>query len=267
MPDKSPVIALQNPNFENAVELIRKALLERRTLIIVGNCQVDYVGRANSRLESGERIVIIKEDGSVLVHRPVGYEPVNWQPSGCIVQAQSLGEGLLVRAIRSKPRESVRMSFDRIYLLSSMNLVDRGEFSLHATEEDMQSAILLDPTILEPGLKLISYEKKVEPGFVDIYGIDRNGRLLIAEIKRRTAGQEAVLQLSKYVDSVRTMVSREVRGILVAPRLAKGTQRLLATLDLEYKHLDPKICSSILNSSKAKKLAEFFANNVETDSE
>ena len=163
-----------------------------------------------------------------------------------------------VRAIRRKPSESVRISFDRVYLLSAMNLVDRGEFSLYASEEDMQRAILVEPSILEDGLKPITYEKKVEPGFVDVYGIDRNGKLVVVEIKRKTAGRNAALQLAKYVDFVKTVANREVRGVLAAPRLARGVQKLLATLGLESKALDPKKCAEVLRKSETRKLAEFF---------
>jgi RecB family endonuclease NucS len=139
-----------------------------------------------------------------------------------------------------------------------MSLVDRGDFSLHASESDMQRAILLDPSILEVGFKPISYEKKVEPGFVDVYGVDRNGRLVVVEIKRKTAGRNAALQLAKYVDFVKTMVNREIRGVLVAPRLAKGVQKLLATLGLEFKALAPKKCAEILRRTETRKLADFF---------
>jgi len=93
----------------------------------------------------------------------------------------------------------------------------------------MQKAILIEPEILEQGLRLITYEKKVEPGFVDVYGIDKNGKLVVVEIKRKTAGRDAVLQLAKYVDSIKASTNREVRGILAAPAIAKGVQRLLAT--------------------------------------
>jgi RecB family endonuclease NucS len=139
-----------------------------------------------------------------------------------------------------------------------MSLIDRGDFSLYASEEDMQKAILLDPSILEAGFKPISYEKKVEPGFVDVYGIDRNGRLVVVEIKRRTAGRDAALQLAKYVDFMKTTVNREIRGVLVAPRLAKGVQKLLATLGLEFKALAPKKCAETLRRSETRKLVDFF---------
>jgi RecB family endonuclease NucS len=251
-------VALENPTVEEAAEFVRNALSERKALIIIGNCWVEYQGRAISKLEPGERIVMVKEDGSVLVHRPAGYEPVNWQPPGCLFQTRSADDVLEVRAVRRKPSESVRVFFDRVYLLSALRLVDRGKFSLYASEEDMQRAILLVPEILEPGFKPITYEKKVEPGFVDIYGIDKDGKFVVVEIKRKTAGRQAALQLAKYVDSVKATVSREVRGVLVAPRLAKGVQRLLVTLGLDFRALDPRRCAEVLSRPETRKLAEFF---------
>jgi len=255
---RKPVATIENPTVEEAAEFIKAAVSEHKAVVLVGNCWVNYKGRASSKLEPGERIVIIKEDGSVLVHRPIGYEPVNWQPAGCIFQTSIMGETLRVRAVRRKPAESVTITFDSVFLVSSMRLVDRGEFSLHASESDMQRAILLDPSLLEEGFEPISYEKKVEPGFVDVYGVDRDGRLVVVELKRRTAGRDAALQLAKYIDFVKTLTNRELRGILVAPRLAKGVQTLLASLELEFKVLEPKKCADVLRRSEGRKLEDFF---------
>ncbi len=261
MSSRKPVATLENPAVEEAAEFIKAAVSERKAVILVGNCWVDYKGRASSKLEPGERIVMIKEDGSVLVHRPSGYEPVNWQPAGCLFHTRVKGETLRVRAVRRKPVESVSISFDRVYLVSAMRLIDRGDFSLHASESDMQRAILVDPSLFEEGFAPISYEKKVEPGFVDVYGVDRDGRLVIVELKRRTAGRDAALQLAKYVDFVKTVANRELRGVLVAPRLAKGVQTILTSLGLEFKALEPKKCADVLRRSESRKLAEFFEQN------
>jgi len=243
---------------EDIENSIREALAQRKILLLIGNCWVDYKGRASSKLEPGERIVIIKEDGSVLVHRPSGYEAVNWQPPGCIFQSRVKDGILQITAVRRKPAESIRIYFNKIYLLSTMKLKDTGEFSLHASEEDMQKAILLKPSIIEEGFKPISYEKKVEPGFVDVYGIDREDKFVVVEIKRKTAGRNAALQLSMYVKAVQGIVNREVRGILAAPNIAKGTQRLLVTLGLSFKPLNPRKCAEILHKSQTLKLADFF---------
>jgi len=256
--NREPLTALLNPSVQKAVSLIRDAFSKREGILIIGNCWVSYRGRASSQLESGERIVILKEDGSVLVHRPVGYEPVNWQPPGCIFHVSATGGILQVKAVRRKPSECVKISFDRVYLLSDLNLVDMGEFALHASEGDMQKAVLLMPSLIEDGLKPIAYEKKVEPGFVDVYCEDKAGRFVVIEIKRKSASKEAALQLARYVEAIRGIVNREVRGVLAAPNLGKGVQRLLTTLGLEFKALDPKKCAETLSKPETRELAEFF---------
>ena len=259
MSSRKRALILENPKIDKETERsIKEALAQRKILLLIGNCWVDYKGRASSKLEPGERVVIIKEDGSVLVHRPSGYEAVNWQPPGCIFQSRVKDGVLQITAVRRKPTESIRIYLDRIHLLSIMKLKDTGEFSLHASEEDMQKAVLLKPSIIEEGFKLISFEKKVEPGFVDVYGIDREGKIVVVEIKRKVAGRNAALQLSRYVKAVQDIVNREVRGILAAPNIAKGTQTLLATLGLAFKPLDPRKCGEILQKSQTRKLADFF---------
>ena len=250
------------PNVAEAEKAVKAAVSQRKTLLVVGNCWVHYLGRARSKLEPGERILIIKADSSLLVHRSVGYEPVNWQPPGCIFQIQAKYNILEIRAVRRKPAESVKVFFDKIFMVSALSLADSGEFSLYASEEDMQKAILLEPSLLEDGFKPISYEKKVEPGFVDVYGVDKNGKLVVVEIKRKTAGKEAAFQLAKYIDAIKAKANREVRGVLAAPNIAKDVQRLLATLGLEFKSLDPRKCSETLKRSEAKKLEAFFMEEV-----
>jgi RecB family endonuclease NucS len=163
-----------------------------------------------------------------------------------------------IRATRRKPLESLSVYFDVVFVVPAMKLIDRGEFSLHASESDMQKAILIKPSIFEEGFEPISYEKKVEPGFVDVYGLDQNGNLVVVELKRKTAGRDAALQLAKYVDCIKTVTNRQLRGVLVAPRLAKGVQTILVGLGLEFKSLDPKDCADILQQSETKKLEDFF---------
>jgi len=265
-----------NPTLKEAAFTARKCVDKKRFLLIAGKCWVDYLGRASSHLGLGERILIIKKDGALLVHRPNGYEPVNWMPSGNIIRIELIKpkrkqlnttitpssvpfqDILRIRALRRRPSESIDVFFQSIYLLSTLSLIDRGEFYLYASEKDMQRAILLKPSIIENGFQPISYEKKIEPGFVDVYGIDREGKFVVIEIKRKTAGREAIIQLAKYVKSIKTIVNGEVRGIVVAPQIAKGVQRLLTVLELEYKQLDPQRCVEILGKSATKKISDFL---------
>lgn len=259
MSSSKPLTVLVSPNVDEAEKIVKEAISQRKMLLVVGNCWVHYFGRASSKLDPGERILIVKENGSLLVHRSVGYEPVNWQPPGCLFHTKAKDCILEIHAVRQKPPESVKVFFDKVLMVSAMSLTDSGEFALYASEEDMQRAILLEPSFLEEDFKPISYEKKVEPGFVDVYGVDQNGRFVVVEIKRKTAGKEAALQLAKYIEAaVKSRTNREVRGILVAPNIAKDVQRLLETLKLEFKPLNPKKCAEILKKAETQRLEAFF---------
>lgn len=251
-------IIAKNPSLDEALPLIRRVLGNKKTLIIVGNFRVIYNGRASSTLEYGERLLIIKSDGAILIHRSFGYEPVNWQPPGTILHAQKKSNILEINAIRNNPRETLKVLFDKIFMLSIFILEDFADFNLFASEKDMHKAILLNPSLIEKGFKPISYEKKVDPGFIDVYGVDKNGNLVVIEVKRKIAGKEAVLQLDKYVTAIKNKSDRNIRGVLVAPNISKGVQNLLSSLELEFIALDPKKCATLLKKPKDKKLELFF---------
>lgn len=262
MQQPNKLSVLTEPTLTEAARLIEKAFSQRKTLIVAGMCSVRYVGRANSTLELGERLLIIKSDGALLVHRPVGYEPVNWQPQGSIFHVTVTDDALEVHAVRQKPRENVKISFSSILMVSALSLDDSGEFLLYASEEDMHRAILIKPSLFEEGFQPISYEKKVEPGFVDVYGMDKDGKLVVIEVKRKTASKEAVLQLARYIEAIKEKANRELRGVLVAPSLGKDVQRLLVTMGLEFKALDPKECAQVLKKAENARLERFFEDSA-----
>ncbi|UCD97079.1 MAG: endonuclease NucS [Candidatus Bathyarchaeota archaeon] len=254
---KERVVQRPKINEESKV-LIERSLAQHRMLLLVGKCQVVYQGRASSRLNAGDRLIMIKQDRSLLVHRPIGHEAINWQLSGCVIKVRIEEGNLAVTSIHRRPHELVEIRFSQLYLIVILNLKDHAEFTLHATEEDMQKAILREPSILEDGFVPVSFEKKVEPGFVDIYGVDAEGKFTVVEIKRKAAGRSAVLQLSRYVKTLRENDAREVRGILVAPEITKGCQRLLESLKLSFKPINPQKCASILHRSKTLNLIDFI---------
>jgi len=249
-----------NPPISEVAEILEKAFRARSFVLVIGNCRVDYEGRASSTLEWGERITIVKQDGSVLVHRPTGYEPVNWQPPKCVVNVKLTDSGLAVSASRSQPREKVSIEFQQISLTATGGLADSGEFALHVTEEQMKQAIVTAPDLVEAGLKPLQEEKSLgEAGFTDIFAEDKAGRLVVVEIKRNAASKDAVLQLERYLETLRRKVNRPLRGIVVAPELRKSAQPTLDSLKLEYVRLAPEKCFSVLKSRRDMKLSHFMA--------
>jgi len=257
-------IVLENPTLREAGKAVKTGVSRHRTVIVAGRCSVDYEGRASSRLEPGERVVIFKPDGSALVHRPKDYSPVNWQPAGSLFRTRVKDDGLVVRVYRRKEHETMEVTFTDVALVAVLDLVDAGEFSLYASEKDMQEAILYRPEILEVGFKPITKEMQVDPGFIDIVGLDRENRLTVVEIKRVKAGRDAVNQLKKYMDVIDLDEGRPVRAILVAPELARGAETLLKTYGYEYRQLSPQTCSDVLKEKKRVPLTAFFQTEEES---
>jgi len=257
MKTQEPVV-ISNPSLEAACEAVKRALSRRRCLIILGSCRVEYQGRARSVLDPGERMVLVKSDGAVLVHRPTGSEPVNWQPSGCVFKTTLSNNVLVLEAVRRNPTESLMVYFEKVEVLVAAKLVDVGSFSLHLSEKELQEAVLADPSLLLPDLRPVAYEKKVEPGFIDVYGLDSRNRLVVVELKRVRAGKAAVLQLPRYVEHVKKTTPLEVRGVLAASAIARGTQRMLATLGLEFVQVDLEKCAQSIASRRDRKMVEFL---------
>ena len=263
MPDASKAKAsgfllLRKPELSEAVDLLQDSFRRREFVIIGGCCQCKYSGRASSTLDWGERVTIIKEDGSVQVHRPTGYEPVNWQPPRCTLSARDEDSSLTIRAHRPDPRETLELKFNKLLFIASLKLIDKGEFSLYVSEEQMRDALVSDPEILEEGLCVIDFERKVEPGFIDFYGKDAHGRTVVVELKRSPAGRDAILQLKKYVDAVNELAGFKVRGIVAAPGLRSGAQGMLTALGLEFRRLTPQRCAQAIKRKETRKISEFF---------
>jgi RecB family endonuclease NucS len=243
-----------------AAELLEGAFRARNFVIIVGDCRVEYEGRASSTLEWGERVTIIKRDGSVLVHRPTGYDPVNWQPPKCVIGVSHADSAIVVTASRSHPHEIISIEFKHISLTAFGSLSDTGEFALHVTEAQMKQAILAAPDLVEEGLRPLEEEKHVEDaGFTDIYGEDKTGVLVVVEIKRNAATKDAVTQLHGYLEKMRKRVDRPLRGIIVAPDLRKSAQPMLQSLKIEFVKLAPEKCFKVLKTQKDMKLSQFIS--------
>jgi RecB family endonuclease NucS len=246
---------LNTPSLEEAAAFIKSALLEKATIIIIGECRVDYEGRGASRLELGERFVIIKQDGSVLVHRPTGFSPVNWQPPASVIEVAFRREiGLLVHAVRESPREYLTVVFTRVDLVVSAKLVDAGEFIMYVDEPTMRDVIAETPSLVEEGLRVLAVEKPVGSGKVDLYGVDKNGRPVLVELKRTTATREAAIQLKHYVEAFKREHGQQPRGILVAPAFSPSAIETLLRLGLEYRHVDLKKVWLLVKQKQRKRI-------------
>jgi RecB family endonuclease NucS len=247
-----------HPSLNDSVIILKEAVQENNCIIIIGCCSVKYEGRARSTLEPGERVVFIKEDKALLIHRGRGYKPVNWQPSSSYITISINNEVLKIRSVRRQPREVINITFTAIDTLLTFTLKDEGEFSLYVSEKDIQRVLIKEPGLIEAGFTPLDYEKQIDPGFIDMYGIDSHGNLVVIEIKRAKASKDAVLQLSRYIQSVKLTTERNIRGLLIADNITKSALRMLNTLNLEFKSLDLQECADILiRSNDIQKKLQF----------
>lgn len=254
---------LVQPSLEYAAGMVVQGIAARRNMILVGKVSVHYRGRASSSLEPGDRLVLIKSDGSTLIHRPRDYSPVNWQPAGPLFKTEVQDGLLVIRVTRPKDREALRILVHDILLLAFVEMHDVAEFHLHATEEEMRDAILKAPSLVEEGFRPLKPEQPVASGFVDVVGQDRDGNLTVVEVKKSRAGKTAVIQLKRYVDELRKTETGIVRGILAAPSMSKGVQSYLAGLSLEYRLLSPKQCAEVLRLRGGKGIAEYLSQGFQ----
>lgn len=256
-----PLETYSNISLEELASVLKSAIARRSLVVVFGECRVDYEGRAASRLEPGERVVIIKRDGALLVHRPDGYSPVNWQPSTATIEVAFKPRiGLLIHAVRDRPREYLTIVFTRVDLVVVGGLVDHGEFTMYLEERDMRDVLVENPWLIEDGLRILEVEKPVGDGYVDVYALDASGRHVLVELKRVTATREAALQLYKYVEAYKKERGETPRGILVAPSFAPTALETLAKLKLEYRYVDLKKLWELLKkkSSRRTSLQEFL---------
>ncbi len=261
------VRTLTRPSLAAAEDAITDAIERGALLTAVGRCTVEYDGRAASTLGAGDRHLMIKPDGTVMVHTDEGRQPVNWQPPGCTCAVERDGDGgpndrrtgdgriedgrsetggaddrLVIRSTRSSPDEALSVSFERVFQVSAFDLTDEAELALTGTHEDLRRRVLADPDLVEPGVSPIATERDTAAGAVDIYGEDADGNPVVLELKRSRAGPDAVGQLDRYVAAVdrEPDVDGPVRGVLVAPSATDRARRMLEERRLEFVALEPE---------------------------
>jgi len=247
-----------NPTSKDSLTFIEKhhkSKVEKTMLLLIGDCMVDYRGRAQSILDWGERIVMIKQDGNVLVHQPEMREPVNWQPSGTTTEFKEENDSLVIRSRHSHPPEKMKITLRNLKMIVATSLRDSADLVIAGMEIDVVNQIISEPGIIEEGLRISKREKHVKSGMIDLFGYDKNHTPTIIEVKRSIANISAVHQLRMYVTDIKKDVKEaNVRGILCAPHIPDMVKHLLSDYDLEWREVERKV---VLPDDWQKTLKDF----------
>jgi RecB family endonuclease NucS len=247
---------LQAPISEEVKDLLGESKRRNACLSLYTRCAIAYEGRAQSQLESGDRFVLCKPDGTVLVHGDTNQEPRNWQPPGATVQVTDT-DPLVITAVRTSPREVIQITCERVYHAALLPMDDDASLELQGSEADLRDRIFDNPELIEDGFRPEAREYDTPAGPVDVWGYDAEGQPVILELKRRRVGPDAVSQLRRYVGSI----DADVRGILVAPSNTERAEQLLEEFGLESRQIAPP--TKVVN--KDRSLAEFVAGDTEAN--
>ena len=197
--------------------------------LLVARCEVRYSGRLVAVLPEALRLIIVKADGSVLVHADAGgYKPLNWMTPPTVIEES---EGLMVVRKRAGASED-RLEISLVDVLSDvsheMGSPD-GDVALNkdGVEAHLQELLADQPHWCGEGLRLVRREWPTDIGPVDLMCRDDGDGWVAVEIKR-VAGIEAVEQLTRYLERIRLDPAfGSCRGVLAAQAI-KPQARVLA---------------------------------------
>jgi len=99
-----------------------------------------------------------------------------------------------------------------------------------------------NPKLISKDFKPLSREEHTKFGFIDVFGHDNKGNLILIECKRYTAGVSAVQQLRRYVEKIielKGLKKETVKGILAAPNLAKNAEEMMQKWGFTFVSVEP----------------------------
>ena len=194
--------------------------------LIVARCEVRYSGRLSAVLPEALRLIMVKSDGSVMVHADHGgFKPSNWMTPPTVIEEEPDRIVVRKRAGTTEDRLDIRIA----EVLSDV-VHDMGEAAAlekDGVEADLQQALAEAPEWCGEGFRLVRREWSTDIGPVDLMCRDATGASVAVEIKRR--GEiDGVEQLTRYLELLnRDPQLRPVRGIFAAQEI-KPQARVLA---------------------------------------
>lgn len=204
--------------------------------LVIARCSVDYAGRLSAHLPLATRLLLLKGDGSVLVHSDsLSYKPLNWMSPPCTLtvldpdpEQEDAGVVELWKVSHVKTADLLVISIHEILHDSIHELgIDPG-LQKDGVEADLQRLLAEQIELLGDGYQLVRREYMTAIGPVDILAKDAGGGSVAVEIKRR-GDIDGVEQLTRYLELMnRDPLLAPVAGVFAAQEI-KPQARTLAT--------------------------------------
>jgi hypothetical protein len=193
--------------------------------LIVARCTVDYSGRLSAHLPEALRLVMVKGDGSVMVHADTGgYKPQNWMTPPTVIE-ETPGERIVVRKQREEDSLDIRIS--EVVSDVTHDMGEAAALVKDGVERDLQELLAGAPDACGEGFRLVRREWPTDIGPVDLMCRDEGDGWVAVEVKR-VGTIDAVEQLHRYLERIRCDPALGAcRGVLAA-QVVKPQARVLA---------------------------------------
>jgi RecB family endonuclease NucS len=206
--------------------------------LLIARCSVDYSGRLSARLPEALRLVMLKADGSVLVHADAGgYKPLNWMtPPTCVEESE---DRIVVRKLKGDDALDIRIAEVLSDVTYDMGVPDDAAGLVKdGVERDLQELLADRPEWCGEGFRLVRREWPTDIGPVDLMCRDGEDGWVAVEIKR-VATIDAVEQLHRYLERIRLDPAMGAcRGVLAAQVLKPQARVLAAARGIDCVEVD-----------------------------
>ena len=202
--------------------------------LVIARCSVNYAGRLSAHLPLATRLLMVKNDGSLLVHADGGsYKPLNWMSPPCTLvidepddDQRAAGVAELWRVTHAKTADLLIVSIHEVLHDSAHELgVDPG-LQKDGVEAHLQKLLAEHIELLGDGFALVRREYMTAIGPVDILARDASGASVAVEIKRR-GGIDGVEQLTRYLELMnRDPLLAPVAGVFAAQEITPQAKTL-----------------------------------------
>jgi RecB family endonuclease NucS len=194
--------------------------------LIVARCEVRYSGRLSAVLPEALRLIMVKDDGSVMVHADHGgYKPSNWMTPPTVIEESA--ELMVVRKHAGATEDKLEIAITEVVSDVTHDMGEAARLEKDGVEADLQEALAAAPGFCGEGFRLVRREWPTDIGPVDLMCRDDDDGWIAVEIKR-VATIDAVEQLSRYLQRIQLdPAMAECRGILAAQQI-KPQARVLA---------------------------------------
>ena len=192
--------------------------------LIVARCEVTYSGRINAVLPEALRLLMLKSDGSFLVHADTGgYKPQNWMTPPTVIEAEGEPlERIVVRKRAGKTEDKLEIRIVEVLSDEEHDMGEAAALVKDGVERDLQEALAAQPAALGEELRLVRREWPTDIGPVDLMCRDSGDGWVAVEIKR-VATIDAVEQLTRYLERIRPEPGMaRVRGVLAAQKVVEA---------------------------------------------